>query len=291
VSTPISFFRFSDDESRLFTGSHGYSNTTSSLAVSNSPQAIEIWDTATGEKTGELQPAEHHFSGVELTHKPEIVLTFDEKGTTLWNLETETRLNPAAAPFPRVYALDPLRDGVWFARNSEDSYSYELFLVDVNTGEIKQEMAPRNGEIYRVDATLGSPALYLFERQWIINVLDVESDQVLWQEKVNHSGYHRTTSQGELYATNYSNWIQFFSALDGVSSPKFAGAFVTASQSLLITKFGGDYLIWDRTSAGFIDKFSSNYDIVDMAISPDSHFIIAVTRNGQIEIMGINRDK
>ncbi|MCA9978312.1 MAG: hypothetical protein KC413_21275 [Anaerolineales bacterium] len=291
VSNPISFFRFSEDESRLFTGSHGYHNTTSSLVVSNSPQAIEIWDTATGEKVGELQPAEYHFYDIELTHKPEIVLTFDEKGTTLWNIETETRLNSSDTPFPHIYAPDPLRDGVWFARNSEDCYSYELFLVDVNTGEIKQEMARRNGEIYRANAILGSPALYLFERQWIVNVLDVESEQVLWQEKVNHAGYYRTTNQGELYATSYGDWTQFFSAPDNGSSPKFAGAFVTTSQSLLITEFSSDYLIWDRTNAGFIDKISSDYDIADIAISPDSHFIVIVTSNGQIEIMGINRDK
>jgi hypothetical protein len=183
-----------------------------------------------------------------------------------------------------------LRDGIWFAR-SEDRYSYELFLVDVTTGEIKREMSSRNGDIYRVNATLGSPALYLFERRWNINVLDVESDQVLWQEKVDHAGFHHTTSQGEMYATDYDNWTQFFSALDDVSSPKFVGAFVTTSQSLLITEFDGDYLILDKTNAGFIDKISSYYDIADIAISPDSHFIIIVKSNGQIEIMGINRDK
>lgn len=292
VSTPISFFRFSADESRLFTGSHGHGNTTSNLAASNSPQPIDIWDTATGEKIGELQPDEHHFFRIELTHKPEIILTFDEKGTTLWNLETKTRLNPTDTPFPPIYALDSLRDGVWFARNNDDAYSYELFLVDINTGEIKQEMATRNGNIYRVNATLGSPALYLFERQGIINVLDMENDQVLGQEKVRHSGYHYTTSQNELYATGYApGWTQLFSTIDDVSSPKIAGMFVATSHSLLVTEIGGDYLIWDKTSSGFIDTIYDYYDIADIAISSNSHFIVVVTGNGQIEIMGINRDK
>ena len=291
VSTPISFFRFSADESRLFTGSHGNGNKTSSLAASNPPQVIEIWDTATGGKIGELQPSEHHFSGLELTHKPEIILTYDKIGTTLWNIETKIRLNPADTVYPRIYAVDPLRDGVWFARNREDSYSYDLFLVDINTGEIIQEMAPRNGEIYGVDTTLGTPALYLFERQGIINVVDVKSGQVLWQKIDRSPGYHGTTSQGELYAASYGDWTKFYSAQAGDWLPKFAGGFVTANQLLLITEFGGDYLLWDRTNTGFIDKLPIYHDIEDIAISPDSHFIVIVTSNGQIEIMGINRDK
>ncbi len=291
VSTPISFFRFSDDESKLFTGSRAYTNYTSDLSLQNPPQPIEIWDTATGEKVGELQPSDRHFRGIELTHKPEIVLTFDEKGTSLWNLETKTLINPADTQFPPIYVLDPLRDGVWFARESENGYSYELFLVDINTGKIKQEMAPRNGEIYRINVTLGNPVLYLFERRGIVNALDVENDQVLWNKTDRHFGYHGTTNQGELYATDYGDWTKFFSAQEGVSSPKFVGKFVTTNQSLLITEFGDDYLIWDRTNAGFIDKLPIYHDIEDMAISPDSHFIVIVTNNGQIEIMGINRDR
>ena len=289
VSTPIGLVHFSEDESKLFVGSPSYM---SSLSLENVPQPIEIWDIATGMKIDELQPTKYHFSGVALTHKPEIILVFDEEEETiLWNIETNTPLTSIETPFPRAYAVDPARDGVWFARNNEDSYSYDLFLVDVNTGEIKQEMAPRNGDIYRIDTTLTERGLYLFERRGIVNVIDVDSEQLLWQENGHHSAFYQTTDQGELYDADYGEWIQLFSPEAGVASPKFIGDFAADSRTLLITELDGEYFIWEKESGGYVDKIATHSGIVDIAISPDSHFIVAVTSNGQIEIMGIGRDK